>query len=66
MLVLARKESEQIVIGEGIVLTVLRIEHGRVRIGIEAPPDVHVVRDELLCNPRSRRRARRRLWEGEP
>jgi carbon storage regulator len=65
MLVLARKVSEQIVIGGDIVLTVVRIVRGRVQIGIEAPPEVQVVRDELLRNPRSRRRARRHLPEGE-
>jgi carbon storage regulator len=65
MLVLARRESEQIVIGDEIVLTVLRIARGKVQIGISAPCEVQVVRDELLRNPRSRRRARRHLPEGE-
>jgi len=47
MLVLSRRESERIRLGEGIVVTVVRISGDRVRIGIEAPENVPVVRDEL-------------------
>lgn len=47
MLVLTRKLNEQIAIGEGITITVLRIKGNRVRIGISAPEEVHVVRGEL-------------------
>lgn len=47
MLVLSRRESERIRLGEGIVVTVVRISGDRVRIGIEAPENVAVVRDEL-------------------
>lgn len=48
MLVLSRKTGEQIVIGENIRITVIRIQGDKVRIGIEAPPDVKVYRSELL------------------
>jgi len=48
MLVLSRKVDEQILIGESIVVTIVRIGPQEVRIGIEAPPDVHIVRTELL------------------
>lgn len=47
MLVLSRKESERIRLGNNIVVTVVRVSGDRVRIGIEAPPDVIVLRDEL-------------------
>ena len=48
MLVLSRREGERITIGGGITITVVRIDSHAVRIGIEAPPDVHILRDELL------------------
>ena len=49
MLVLSRKLGEKIVIGEGIVVTVTEIAPGRIRLGIDAPPDVHIARAELLA-----------------
>ena len=47
MLVLSRKESERIKLGDSIVLTVVRVSGDRVRIGIQAPPDLLVLREEL-------------------
>lgn len=47
MLVLTRKHQEQIRIGDNITLTILRIKGNAVRIGIEAPREVRVVRGEL-------------------
>jgi carbon storage regulator len=47
MLVLSRRENERIKLGEKIVLTVIRVAGDRVRLGIEAPPDVLVLREEL-------------------
>ena len=47
MLVLSRRESERIKLGNSIVLTVIRVSGDRVRLGIEAPPDVLVLREEL-------------------
>lgn len=47
MLVLSRKEGEQLVIDENIVITVNRIVGHRVSIGIEAPPEVRITRSEL-------------------
>jgi carbon storage regulator len=48
MLVLSRKVGEQIVVPEsGIVLTVLSIRGGQIRLGISAPPEVAVYREEL-------------------
>jgi carbon storage regulator len=48
MLVLSRKVSEQLLIGDSIVVTVVRIGPHDVRIGIEAPDDVEIVRTELI------------------
>jgi carbon storage regulator len=53
MLVLSRRESERIKLGESIVLTVIRVAGDRVRLGIEAPPDVLVLRDELQPRQKS-------------
>lgn len=47
MLVLSRKESEKIKIGDSVVITVVKVAGDRVRIGIEAPNDVVVLREEL-------------------
>lgn len=48
MLVLARKENEAIHIGENIVVKVVSIENGIVKLGIEAPKDVSIMRNELI------------------
>ena len=47
MLVLSRRERERIKLGDSIVVTVVRVAGDRVRLGIEAPPEVLVLRDEL-------------------
>lgn len=47
MLVLSRKAGERIWIGDNISITVVRITGGGVRIGIEAPVEMAVVREEL-------------------
>lgn len=47
MLVLSRKKSEAIVIGNNIVVRVIDIRGDKVRIGIEAPRDVRVDRNEV-------------------
>ena len=46
MLVLSRKVGEKILIGDNISVTVVRVGQGGVRIGIEAPADLEVVREE--------------------
>jgi carbon storage regulator len=48
MLVLSRGINERIMIGHSIVVTVVQIQGGKVRIGIEAPPEVAIAREELL------------------
>ncbi|MGL4421145.1 MAG: carbon storage regulator CsrA [Gemmataceae bacterium] len=47
MLVLTRKVGETIVIGDTIRLTVVQIANGRVKLGIEAPTNVPVFREEV-------------------
>jgi carbon storage regulator len=47
MLVLSRKESQRIRLGDQIVVTIVKISGDKVRVGIEAPANVLVLRDEL-------------------
>ena len=47
MLVLSRYRNETIRIGDDIIVTVVAINGGKIRIGIEAPPDTKVLRGEL-------------------
>ena len=47
MLVLSRKLKEEILIGENIKITVLKVKGNTIRLGIEAPRDVHVLRGEI-------------------
>lgn len=51
MLVLSRKVGEVITIGSDIKITVLGIDRGLVRLGIDAPKEVSVHRQEILDNP---------------
>lgn len=48
MLVLTRKLMEKLYIGDAICVTVVRLEGGQVRLGIDAPREISVVRAELL------------------
>lgn len=50
MLVLSRKPGERILIGNDIAITVIRIGPNSVRIGIDAPPEMNIVRDELCLD----------------
>jgi len=49
MLVLSRKPSEKVVIDGNITITVMEFIGGRVKIGIEAPADVAILRGELVA-----------------
>lgn len=60
MLVLTRKLMEKLFIGDDICVTVVRLEGGQVRLGIEAPRDVPVVRAELVPERASAYRASHR------
>ena len=48
MLVLTRKIDESIVIGENIVVKVIALENGVVKLGIDAPKEISIMRSELL------------------
>ena len=72
MLVLSRKQSQRIRLGDSIVITVVRVAGDKVRLGIEAPRDMLVLRDELepheiaagaaAVAPRRWRSRRERRW----
>lgn len=47
MLILSRKTDETIVIGEEVEITILSIRGSQVKLGIKAPKDVHVFREEI-------------------
>ncbi len=47
MLILSRRVGERVVIGEGISITVLRVKGNQVRLGVEAPKNIAVQREEL-------------------
>lgn len=47
MLILSRKKGESLIIGEGIELTVIEVSGDKVRLGINAPENVSVLRAEL-------------------
>ena len=48
MLILQRKSGESLLIGEDIQVTVVSVEAGRVRLAIEAPRNLSILRSELL------------------
>jgi carbon storage regulator len=48
MLVLSRKAQQKIRIGDDVVITVVEIRPGQIRLGIDAPKEVPVMREELL------------------
>lgn len=51
MLILSRKQGQSLIIDKDITVTVLSIRNGQIRIGIEAPVAVSVLREELLAQP---------------
>ena len=55
MLVLTRKAGEKIVIDESVVIEVLEIQGNRVRIGIQAPRGITILRQELLLEKSNER-----------
>ena len=64
MLVLSRKLGEKIVIGDNIVVTVVKIDRNQIRIGIEAPQEVPVYREEI--SPTRATAAQGKVSSGEP
>ena len=49
MFVLSRKPGEQVVLGNGITLTVVEVSGDRVRLAFDAPEQVRILRAELAC-----------------
>jgi Carbon storage regulator (could also regulate swarming and quorum sensing) len=54
MLVLSRREGEKIIIGDSITITVVRMSGDKVRVGVEAPDDVLILRSELEAHHNNR------------
>ena len=55
MLVLSRKLGEKIVIGGDIVVTIVKIDNNQVRLGIEAPKEVSIYREEISPSGNNRK-----------
>lgn len=53
MLILTRKANERIFIGDDVVLVVLGVENNRVKLGIEAPSDITILREEIVNSGKS-------------
>ncbi len=47
MLILSRREAEKICLGDDIELTIVAVGNDKVRIGVKAPPNVRILRNEL-------------------
>jgi len=47
VLVVSRKVGQRILIGDKITVTVVKVSGGGVRIGVEAPPEMSIIREEL-------------------
>ncbi|MCA9230864.1 MAG: carbon storage regulator [Planctomycetales bacterium] len=60
MLVVSRKVGQRILIGDKITVTVVKVGSGGIRLGIEAPPEMPVIREELA---EKLREAEQRLLE---
>ena len=56
MLILTRRPAESLVIGDNVTVTVLDIQRGRVRLGVNAPRDIVVNREELCDKTRRKDR----------
>jgi len=54
MLVLSRKPREAILVGDNVWVTVLEVRGSVVRLGIEAPREIPVMRGELLDEPQAK------------
>ena len=52
MLVLKRKAGESIIIADNIEVKIIEVEEGRIKIGIEAPKDISILRKEVIDEAR--------------
>ena len=64
MLVLTRKLGENIRIGDSVKITVLEVRSGQVKLGIEAPPEVKVHREEIYARIQEENRRAQR-WKSD-
>lgn len=64
MLVLTRKLGENIRIGDHVKITVLEVRSGQVKLGIEAPPEVKVHREEIYARIQEENRRAQR-WKND-
>ena len=62
MLVLTRKLGENIRIGDSVKITVLEVRSGQVKLGIEAPPEIKVHREEIYARIQEENR-RAQQWK---
>lgn len=65
MLVLTRKLGENIRIGDQVKITVLEVRSGQVKLGIEAPPEVKVHREEIYARIQEENRRAQQRWKPE-
>jgi carbon storage regulator len=66
MLVLTRKLGENIRIGDSVKITVLEVRSGQVKLGIDAPPEVKVHREEIYARIQEENRKAQRAEPGSP
>ncbi len=66
MLVLSRKHNETLHIGNDIVITIVRVRGDSVRIGIQAPKEIHIMRSELIGIPPKQTDASEEASEKKP
>lgn len=52
MLILTRKKGESLLIGDNIEITISEVEDGRVKLAIEAPKEIRILRKEVLDETR--------------
>ena len=53
MLVVSRKIGERLLIGDKIAITIVKVAGGAVRLGVEAPPELPIMREELALEIRA-------------
>jgi carbon storage regulator len=55
MLVLTRKDGETLLIGDQVKITIVKSKNGSVKVGVEAPKDVKVLREELQSSTEAKK-----------